>query len=69
MRTAQIGPDLRLRWLKICDPQDSARAAKIKNFLQVNRAGTGAIRSEDFRRYPGFRSVLFQSVCNVSFPP
>ena len=38
-------------------------------FLQVNRAGTGTIQSEDFRRYPAFRSVLFQSVRKVSFPP
>ena len=37
--------------------------------FRVNRAGTGAIRSEDFRRHPGFKSVLFQSVCKVSFPP
>ena len=46
----------------------SARAAIIKNFLQVDRAGTGAIRGEDFRRDPAFRSVLFQSVCKVSCP-
>ena len=41
---------------------DSRAAQIIKEFLQVNRASTGTIQ-----RIPGFISVLFQSVCKVSF--
>ena len=53
----------------ICDSTRFCARRSNKEFLEVNRAGTGTIQSEDFRRHPAFRRVLFQSVCKVSFPP
>ena len=53
----------------ICDCTRFCARRSNKEFLQVNRAGTGTIQSEDFRRHPAFRRVLCQSVCKVSFPP
>ena len=53
----------------ICDSTRFCARRSNQEFLQVNRVGTGTIQSEDFRRHPAFRRVLFQSVCKVSFPP
>ena len=53
----------------ICDSTRFCARRSNQEFLQVNRAGTGTIQSEDFPRHPAFRRDLFQSVCKVSFPP